>query len=63
MSDDGATVVSDIRNRYLKILYSYVLSKYSTEYSTDEDEDEQDVYAAIRVGTIITLLSPIMVCL
>jgi hypothetical protein len=57
MSDEGNVVVATIRKRYLNILYAYIHSSGRSE----ECVEENDVYAAVRVGSMLVLNSSIMV--
>ncbi|KAI1696406.1 zinc finger, c4 type (two domains) domain-containing protein [Ditylenchus destructor] len=61
LSQEGEAMICQIRNYYLNILNSYIMHNYSiTTYNEWDDDDlEPDVYAAIRVGTLLSLLSAI----
>lgn len=59
MTEEGKLLVSQVRSRYLDILYKHLVSKYSSECGSDEDE--VDILAATRIGQLLTLLSSIMV--
>ncbi|KAI1698122.1 zinc finger, c4 type (two domains) domain-containing protein [Ditylenchus destructor] len=61
LSEEGEATVNQIRNQYLNLLNSYIMHNYlTTTYNEWDDDDlEPDVYAAIRVGTLLSLLSSI----
>ncbi|KAI1713268.1 zinc finger, c4 type (two domains) domain-containing protein [Ditylenchus destructor] len=58
MTEEGKLLVTQIRSRYLDILYNHLVSKYSSE--CDSDEDEVDILAATRIGQLLSMLSSIM---
>ena len=53
MSDEGAAILGNIRQRYLDVLHRYMVNTYAGM--------DADLYAAVRMGNLLVLLSSITV--
>ncbi|KAH7727453.1 NHR-62 protein [Aphelenchoides avenae] len=51
MSDEGAAILGNIRQRYLDVLHRYMVNTYAGM--------DADLYAAVRMGNLLVLLSSI----